>query len=165
MSYYSVIPVISVNSSLLLFSSFTLPQLHWLFAVAWTYSLSSCLRPSFSFFFFKKRFYLIIWQRECEREQAERQAEGESISKRRGRQREREKQVPHWARSPTPGPWNHDLSRRQMLNQLSHPAPQLQDFWHAIPVSGMLVLKIFFKLTVSLLSSFVQMSLSQDYLD
>ena len=34
--------------------------------------------------------------------------------------RQREKQAPHWAESPMrgsiPGPWDHDLSRRQMLN-------------------------------------------------
>ena len=47
------------------------------------------------------------------------------------RQREREKQAPCRARSPMmwgsiPGPWDHDLSQRQMLNQLNHPgAPTL----------------------------------------
>ena len=38
---------------------------------------------------------------------------------------QREKQTPCWAGSPTqdsiPGPWDHDLSRRQTLNWLSHP--------------------------------------------
>ena len=38
---------------------------------------------------------------------------------------EREKQAVCWAGSLTqgsiPGPWDHDLSQRQMLNQLSHP--------------------------------------------
>lgn len=37
---------------------------------------------------------------------------------------EREKQIPHWAREPNtglfPGLWDHDLSWRQTLNQLSH---------------------------------------------
>lgn len=39
--------------------------------------------------------------------------------------REKEKQAPHWARSlmqgSIPGPQDHDLSQRQMFNQLSHP--------------------------------------------
>ena len=42
-----------------------------------------------------------------------------------GRQRQREKQAPCGAESPIwdsiPGPQDHDLSRRQMLNHLSHP--------------------------------------------
>jgi len=39
----------------------------------------------------------------------------------RGRQREREKQAPCLA-----GPWDHDLGRRQPLNQLRHPgAPRV----------------------------------------
>ena len=41
------------------------------------------------------------------------------------REEEREKQSPCWAGSPMwgliPGPWDHDLSQRQLLNQLSHP--------------------------------------------
>ena len=44
----------------------------------------------------------------------------ESTSKGSGRQREMEKQAPHGAGSTTqgwiPGPWVHDLSRRQMVN-------------------------------------------------
>ena len=43
---------------------------------------------------------------------------------------QREKQTPRWGGSPMrsliPGPWDHDLSGRQMLNWLSHPgAPSL----------------------------------------
>ena len=45
------------------------------------------------------------------------------------RQREREKQTPLRAGSLTwgsiLGPWDHDLSRRQMLNRLSHPGTLL----------------------------------------
>ena len=46
-------------------------------------------------------------------------------------QREREKHAPHRAGTLTPGsipgPWGHDLSRRQMLNSLSHPdTPQIK---------------------------------------
>ena len=59
-----------------------------------------------------------LFDREREREQA-------STSKRGGRWREREKDTPCWPGSPTqgliPGPWDHDLSQRQMLNGLSHP--------------------------------------------
>ena len=51
--------------------------------------------------------------------------EGKSTS--RGSSRQREKQVPRWPGSPTgdsiPGPWDHDLSRWQVLNWLSQP-------WH-----------------------------------
>ena len=40
-------------------------------------------------------------------------------------QRQREKQAPCWAGNPMwgliPGPWDHNLSLRQMLNWLSHP--------------------------------------------
>ena len=58
--------------------------------------------------FFKKRFYLFTW--EIEHKQGE---------------WEREEQAPRWAGSPMwgsiPGPGDHDLSRRQTLNRLSHP--------------------------------------------
>ena len=77
-----------------------------------------CTTPNLPFlsvqFFFKKRFYLFNWHRDTEREHEQREG-----------QREREKQMPHWAGSPTPdsipGPRDHDLNRRQMLHQLSHP--------------------------------------------
>ena len=43
----------------------------------------------------------------------------------KGGQKKREKQTLRWVGSPTwgwiPGPWDHDLSRRQMLNRLSPP--------------------------------------------
>ena len=57
----------------------------------------------------------------------------ESTSRGSGRQREKEEQVPHWTGSPmqgsVPGPWDHDLSWRQTLNQLSHPgAPKAINF-------------------------------------
>ena len=68
---------------------------------------------------------LFIW--ESEREQELRGGEG---------QREREKQTPHWARSPmqdwNPGPWDHDLSRRQTLNHLSHPGALTLDWIYAV---------------------------------
>lgn len=42
-------------------------------------------------------------------------------------QREKGKETPHCAGSPmrgsVPGPWDHDLSQRQMLIQVSHPGP------------------------------------------
>ena len=46
-------------------------------------------------------------------------------SRQRGRKRERRKQAPCWGKSlmqgSNPGPWDHDQSRRQRLNPLSHP--------------------------------------------
>ena len=66
---------------------------------------------------FLKRFYL--FEREKKRE---RMHCGEA--RHRGREREREKQSPCSAGSlmwgSIPGPWDHDLNRRQMLNPLSH---------------------------------------------
>ncbi|XP_059042435.1 thyroid transcription factor 1-associated protein 26 isoform X2 [Mustela nigripes] len=51
--------------------------------------------------------------------------ESKSEHRQHGRQSQREKQAPCEARSPMwdsiPGRWDHDLSRRQLLNQLSHP--------------------------------------------
>ena len=48
--------------------------------------------------------------------------EKESMS---SEEEQREKQIPRWAKSPVqgsiPGPWDHDLTWRQMLNWLSHP--------------------------------------------
>ena len=51
-------------------------------------------------------------------------------------QREKEKQTPHWAKSLIPGPWDHDLSRRQLLNQLSHPGAPIGVFPTEAPPSG-----------------------------
>ena len=49
---------------------------------------------------------------------------------------EREKWAPHWAGIPMlsliPGPWNHDLSQRQMLNRLSHPGALIICFLTAV---------------------------------
>ena len=80
----------------------------------------------FVFIFFFLRLYLFIWQREHA-----------NTSRGSHRQREREKQAPHWAgnlmQGLIPGPWDHNLSWRQMPNQLSHPgAPNcvyLFDLW------------------------------------
>jgi len=63
-------------------------------------------------FFFSKIFFEKEWERQSMRGKGEKQ------------------QTPHWARSRMrdliPGPWDHDLSRRQTLNQLSHPgAPHI----------------------------------------
>ena len=45
---------------------------------------------------------------------------------------QREKQIPHWAGGPTPSsipePWDHDLSLRQTLYQLSHPGTPTSPF-------------------------------------
>ena len=65
----------------------------------------------FVWVFFKKILYISLTERV-------------SPSRGSGRQREREKQAPHGAGSPMmwdsiPGPWDHDLSQKQMLNQLS----------------------------------------------
>ena len=64
--------------------------------------------------------------------------EKEITSRQRGRQRERGKQAPRRAGSPIrgsiPGPWYHDLRRRQRLNPLSHPGAPVwfNDFkWYA----------------------------------
>ena len=60
--------------------------------------------------------YLFIWERAQQKE------------------REREKQTPRWAGSPMqgliPGPWDHDLSQRQMLNRLSHPGASTKHLLH-----------------------------------
>ena len=49
-------------------------------------------------------------------------------------QRGREKQIPYWAGSlmwgSIPGPWDNDLSWRQMLNWLSHSVAPLGIFFH-----------------------------------
>ena len=70
-------------------------------------------------FFFFLRFYLFVIEREA------RASTGRQSGRQRQRQRQREKQAPCRARSPMwdsiPGRWDHDLSRRQLLNQLSHP--------------------------------------------
>lgn len=71
-------------------------------------------RPIYAqwFFFLKILFLFYLTEREI-------------TSRQRGRQRERGKQAPCWAESPMrdsiPGPRDHDLSRRQLSNQLSHP--------------------------------------------
>ena len=69
------------------------------------------------FFFFKIVFILFERERVC-------------MSR---REREREKQVPCWAGSLTwdswgsiPGLGDHDLSRRQLLKQLSHPGAPME---------------------------------------
>ena len=71
--------------------------------------ISSC-----DFLFFKDFIYLFDRGREI-------------TSKQRSRQRGRGKQALHWAESPRrgsiPGPWDHDLSRRQRLNPVNHQAP------------------------------------------
>jgi len=67
---------------------------------------------NFSFFFFKD--FVCLFERERMRETAHERGEGQ-----------REKQTPCRAGSPMrdsiPGLQDHDLSRRQSLNQLSHP--------------------------------------------
>ena len=67
-------------------------------------------------YLFILRFYLFI--RESGQERA-------STGRQNGRQRQREKQAPGQERNQMrdliPGRWDHDLSQRQLLNQLSHP--------------------------------------------
>ena len=80
----------------------------------------SCwMKGNLSFSFFKKRFYLFIWEKEREHKQG---------------QRKREKQSPRWAGSLTwaliPGPWGHVLSWMLTLNPLSHPGPPGDFFFH-----------------------------------
>lgn len=71
-------------------------------------SFNSDLPWAIIYSFFKKNFYYFICQRERE-----------CVS------RERERQTPGWGGSPIPGPWDYNLSRRQMLDHLSPPgAPQ-----------------------------------------
>ena len=69
--------------------------------------------PQFSKMFFSFFKILLIYLRERESTQRERETE-------------EQKHTPCWARSlmwdSIPGPWDHDLSRRQMLNWLSHPS-------------------------------------------
>ena len=64
------------------------------------------------FFFLRFSFNVFIWERKNKR------TSGKG-------QKEREKQTSPWAGTPTwgsiPGPQDHDLSWRQMFNQLSHP--------------------------------------------
>ena len=66
-------------------------------------------------------------QNSCSLKEREREHERES-----SRQREREKQTPYWSGSLMwdliPGPWDHDLSQRQTLYQLSHPDTPKQLF-------------------------------------
>ena len=70
------------------------------------------------FIFFKVLFIFLT-----ERERTHRQS---------SKQREREKQAPRWAESPIwgsiLGSWDHDLSQRQTLNQLSHPGTLIMQF-------------------------------------
>ena len=94
------------------FFFFDFPFLKWLLVVLLHDIFCSWF---FLFQFFKKDFIYLI-----ESEQERKQKQG---------QREREKQAPHWAESLMwgliPGPWDHDLSLRQLLNQLSHLGPPL----------------------------------------
>ena len=80
------------------------------------------------FFFFK---ILLIWQRvESQRAQVWWGCGEEQW-------RKQEKQAPHWGGSPMrgsiPGPWDHDLSQRQMHNRLSHPGALMGDIYKELP--------------------------------
>ena len=94
-------------------------------------------------FIFFLRFYLFEREREREREQG-----GEG-------QREKVKQIPcragSWMRGSIPGTWNHELSWRQMLNQMSHPGAPVSDIlklkWISLPYI------VFFSLTLGNLHS------------
>ena len=75
-------------------------------------------------FHFLKIFHVFIWERDRYRERTR-----ESISK-------REEQAPHWAGNQMrwgaqgwmPGPWDHDLSQRQIINRLCEPPRCPADF-------------------------------------
>jgi len=85
----------------------------------------SCHKTIYLFFFFL-RFYVFIWQQEREHtfKQGKRQAEGEAGSL----------LCSTWG--SIPGPWDHDPSRRQMFNRLSHPsAPKPFIFLKEMPPS------------------------------
>ena len=66
-----------------------------------------------STFFFKS---LFIWQRERDHKHTQK-----SRGSKRGRSRLHTEQGARRIWGSIPGPWDHDLSRRQMLNRLSHP--------------------------------------------
>jgi len=113
----------------LLLYAFQSPQTASPCTLSWIYSCInwetgwSVLTPSYLelkqghcyVWFFFLRFYLFIWERMRDREHE--REEGQ-----------REKQTPRWAGSlmwdSIPGLRNHDLSRGQLLNQLSHPGAQ-----------------------------------------
>ena len=82
-----------------------------------SHSVSTCCTAQFLVVFFKGFIYLFERERERLRERVH-TSWGEQ-------QREREKQASCWAGSPVegsiPGPWDHDPSRRQPLNQLKPP--------------------------------------------
>ena len=77
-------------------------------------------------FLFWKKIFIHLFERERERE---RERENEQAHKWREVQSERDKQTPFpllLSGEPDdvrlgPGPWDHDLSWNQTLNQLSHP--------------------------------------------
>ena len=89
----------------------------------WCYVAGYEVPYKIMWFFIFLRFYLFIWQRERK-----------ITSRQSSRKKERGKQAPCWAESLMqgliPGPWDHDLSRRQRLNPLSHlgtPPPHFKD--------------------------------------
>ena len=93
---------------------FSSPSKIWNFSWEWNYGqlaiILSLVSSKICLTFCSKKFSFIYLR---ERDKAE-----------TGGKRQREKQTPQWAGSlmrSIPGPWDHDLSRRQMLNQLSHP--------------------------------------------
>ena len=104
----------------------TIPPAGWVFSQGFPFSHFYNMKMPFSIdsfpsaykpiaVFFIYLFLKLIYLRKKEHEQGKDQ---------------RQKQTPPWAGSPThgliPGPQGHDLSQRQMLNQLSHPdAPSL----------------------------------------
>ena len=70
--------------------------------------------------FFKDFIFIDLKETEWERQHKQ------EVGKGRGRSRFPVKQ------DSIPGPWDHDLSWRQMLNQLSHPGPPLEHFLSSI---------------------------------
>ena len=110
-------------------------------------SISLCLYCFYLFLLFFKRFYLFIWERE--RKIARENKSGE-----------REKQVPScqtWGLIPKSQ--NHDLSREQMLNQLSHPdTPSIFVFTLIFPSQIKLIFSQF--LLPSSFSSFLYFTVS-----
>ena len=79
----------------------------------------------------------------------------------------RGEQTPLWAGSPMwgliPGPWDPDLSWRQMLNQLSHPGTLTQGLFRCVLIS-LQIFKYFPELILFLISNLISLWLQNTLL-